>query len=135
MNHIEKDPLQKKIETRNWIALGILLLIGFVLDTKPFEFTLGVFSGGLISIANYYGCYLGLKKAFSQISNKSKSLILIRYYLRFILTGIVLFFLITRIDIGIIGLILGLSVVVINIVITTILEVSKKNFILNAREG
>ena len=43
-----------------------------------------------------------------------------KYYIRFIFMGIVLFFVITRMSVDIFGLLLGLSVVVINIILTVI---------------
>ncbi|MFB3925245.1 MAG: ATP synthase subunit I [Syntrophales bacterium] len=132
MSRTEKDPLQKKLEIRNWIALGILSLIGFVFAST--SFALGVLLGGLISIANFYWLYLSLKKAFRNISARAKSFIMVRYYIRFVVTAVVIYFLITHFSINIIGLLIGLSVVVINIVVTTVLEVSKKNLILRTKE-
>ncbi len=132
MSPTRKDPLQKKIEIRNWIVLGVLLLISFIFASRTF--TLGVLCGGVVSIANYYWLYLSLKKAFLQVSDRTKTFIMIRYYLRFVVTGIALFVLITQVPVSIVGLIVGLSVVVITIVLTTLLEVSKKNFFLKTTE-
>jgi hypothetical protein len=132
MNRTEKDPLQKKLEIRNWIVLSALSAAGWFAVSGSFG--LGVLLGGLISIANFYGLYLSLRKAFGTISDKSKSVIMVRYYFRFAVTAIILYFLMTRFEISVIGLVLGLSVVVINIVLTTLIEVSKKNFILKTKE-
>lgn len=136
MNPTEKDPLQRKLEIQNWIVLGILLLIGLFVSKM---FVLGVFCGGILSIVNHYWRNRSLKKAFLNVSDKTKSFLMVRYYLRFILTGIILYILIAKSPMSgsipaMIGLVVGLSVVVINIVFTTLFELSKKNLILKTRE-
>ena len=132
MSPTGKDPLQKRLEIQNWIVLGVLTLISFALVSV--DFAMGVLCGGLISIANFYWLYRSVKKAFLQFPEKTKSFIMIRYYLRFVLSGIILYLLITRTTFSVIGLLIGLSVVVINIVFTTVVEVSKKNLTLKTKE-
>ena len=132
MSRTEKDPLQRKLEIRNWIVLGILAAISYFAVSTPFA--LGIACGGIISIANFHWLYAGLRKAFLQVSDKTKSAIMIRYYIRFALTGIVLYLLITKTPVSVFGLLIGLSIVAINIVLTAFLEVSKKNFILKTKE-
>lgn len=51
-----------------------------------------------------------------------------KYYMRFGVTAVVLYFLITNQTVNVIGLIIGLSVVVMNIIFTTITALAKKNF-------
>jgi len=99
-----------------------------------YSITLGILCGGVLSIANYYGLRFSISKAFLQVSNKTKTFLMIRYYVRFIATGVILYFLITRTSINVIALIIGLSVVVFNIVFTTMVEVLKKNFTLMTKE-
>lgn len=95
----------------------------------PANFTTGILLGGLISIANYYWLYLSLRKAFRQISDRSKTVVMVKYYIRFALTGVVLYFILTKTPADVFGLLLGLSVVVINIVSSAILEMSKGNLL------
>jgi hypothetical protein len=123
---IPKDPLQSKIELHNWIILGAVSAISFVF--LSLNFTLGIIAGGLISIANFYGLTRSLRKAFSNVSGRTKSFLMIRYYMRFILTGVVIYFLLTRTEISVFGLLIGLSLVVVNIIGSTLYELSKKNF-------
>lgn len=132
MNRIPKDPLQSKIEVHNWTLLGVASAISYFF--LPWNFTLGLVAGGVISIANFYGLSLSLRKAFANVSGRTKAFLMFRYYMRFILTGIVIFILLTRTDISVFGLLLGLSLVVINIVGSTIYELSKKNFIMMEKE-
>jgi hypothetical protein len=127
LNPTEKDPLQKKLELRNWIGLGVLLILSHIF--MSLNFTLGVLFGGLISIANYYWLYLSLRKAFQQLSDSTKTAVMVKYYIRFALTGVVLYFVITQTPADVIGLLVGLSVVVINIIVSAVLEVSKDNIL------
>jgi len=125
MNRTEKDPIQKKIEIRNWIFLGIFLSVSLIF--MPSRFTLGLLLGGLISIINFFWLYQSLRKAFQHLSGGTKSVVVFKYYIRLAVTAIVLFFIITRMHVDVIGLIVGLSVVVISIIFTTVLELLKIN--------
>ena len=58
---------------------------------------------------------------------------MIRYYLRMALTAVVLYWLISGRHVDVIGLVIGLSVVFMNIVLTTVLVLSKKNCIEEVR--
>jgi hypothetical protein len=132
MIRIPKDPLQSKIESHNWIFLGVAAALSYIFGSL--NFTLGVLAGGIISIANFYGMSRSLRKGFSNVSARTKSFLMIRYYMRFVLTGVVIYFLLTRTEISIFGLLIGLSIVVINIVVSTIYDISKKNFMMMEKE-
>jgi len=54
---------------------------------------------------------------------------MLRYYLRLAVTAVVLYWVISRNLVDVIGLIIGLSVVVLNVVLTTILVLSRKNHV------
>ncbi len=127
MNLIAKDPLQKRLEISNWIILAILFILSFIF--APTKFYLGVLLGGFISILNFYGMELGLRNLFKNPAGNVQRPTMIKYYIRLALTAVVLFLLISADTVNIIGLILGLSVVVINIIFTTITALAKKNFI------
>jgi len=124
MNPTGKDLLQRKIELRNGIILGLMLLVSLL--TMPARFTLGVLVGGIISIVNLYWLGRDLRVIFSNLSGSAKSAMMIRYYVRMAATAVVLFFVITELPIDVIGLLAGLSLVVINIAVTAILEAQKK---------
>jgi hypothetical protein len=124
MNPTGKDLLQRKIEYRNVVILGIMLLVSLL--AMPTPFTLGILVGGLISIVNLYWLGRDLRVIFSNLSGTVKSAMMIRYYIRMAATAVVLYFVITELPVDIIGLLVGLSLVVINIAITAILESQKK---------
>ena len=127
MNLIAKDPLQRKIEIANWIALAVIFIISWIFT--PFDFYLGVLLGGFISILNFHWMERGLRGIFSNTAGNVKGGVMVKYYIRLILTAIVLYFLIANATVNIIGLLIGLSVVVINIIVTLITTMAKKNLL------
>lgn len=127
MNLIVKDPLQKKIESANWIMLAILFIPALIF--APFKFSLGVLLGGFISILNYYWMERGLRGIFANTAGNVKGPVIGKYYIRLVLTAIVLYFLIANGTVNVIGLLIGLSVVVINIIIMLITIMAKKKLI------
>ena len=127
MNLIVKDPFQRKIEIANWIVLAVIFIISWIFT--PFDFYLGVLLGGFISILNFYWMERGLRGIFTNTAAKVKGGVMIKYYIRLILTAIVLYFLIANATVNVIGLLIGLSVVVINIIVTLITTMAKKNLL------
>ncbi|OPY90465.1 MAG: ATP synthase I chain [Syntrophus sp. PtaU1.Bin208] len=126
MDPIEKAPLQRKLEITNWVVLGLLLLGSTVLQS--FHFSLGVLLGGLISIVNFYWLHQNLRNTFQRLMDGSKSSILLKYCVRLAVTAVVLYLIIAYRIADVLGLLLGLSIVVINMVFTVIMTFHKKNF-------
>jgi len=131
VNLIAKDPLQRKIEIANWIALAVIFIISWIFT--PFDFYLGVLLGGFISILNFHWMERGLRGIFSNTAGNVKGGVMVKYYIRLILTAIVLYFLIANATVNVIGLLIGLSVVVINIIVTLITTMAKKNLLEEVR--
>jgi len=125
VNRIDKDPLQKRIELSNWIILAVLFFPSLFFG---FKFALGVLLGGFISIINFFWMERGLQGVISKQTSNPKKPAMIKYFIRLAATAVVLYFLIAYKTVDTIGLILGLSVVVINIVVTMITLMAKKNF-------
>jgi glucan phosphoethanolaminetransferase (alkaline phosphatase superfamily) len=118
MGKVTKTALQRRIEIGSWAVLGISLIIGFAFF--PFSFTLGILLGGLISILNFYWLSRDLVRVFQQYSDKAKPYIMIKFYIRFIVTGVIIFLVLTQTPVDLIGLIIGLSLIVINILLIVI---------------
>jgi hypothetical protein len=131
VNPIEKDPLQRKLEILNGVILG--LFTGVSLLFMPIQFTLGVLLGGLISIANFFWLKRDLRVVFGNLTGGAKSTIMFRYYIRFFVSAVIIFFIISQTVVDVIGLLVGLSIVVINIVLTLLMGLSKKNLVEEAR--
>lgn len=129
MNRIEKDLIQKKIENANWIFLALLFIPSLVF--APVKFALGILLGGFISIVNFHWLIRDLRNSFQNMGDEGniRASILMKYLLRLVVTGIILYLLISAKTVNVVGLIVGLSVVVINIIVTLIATTyfSKKN--------
>ncbi|OGP82280.1 MAG: hypothetical protein A2V87_03390 [Deltaproteobacteria bacterium RBG_16_58_17] len=131
MNPTEKDPLQKRLEITNWILLAILAVGSLLLRSS--RFSLGILSGGLISIVNFHWLYHNLLDVFTKHPSQARKALLLRYYIRLTVLAFVLYWIISGNLVDVIGLVIGLSVVVMNIIFTTILALSKKNRIEEVR--
>ena len=127
MNPIEKDPLQQKLEKLNWAILALFVLISLIFMPAPF--TLGVLLGGLISIVNFFWLKRDLRVVFGNLTGRAKAAVMFRYYIRFFVSAVIIFFIITRTVADVMGLLIGLSIVVINIVLTLLINLSKKNIV------
>jgi hypothetical protein len=127
VNRTEKDPLQKRLEITNWILLAVLIAGSLLLRSG--RFSLGILLGGLISIINFHWLYRNLLGVFKKHLNRARAALMFRYYLRLVVTAIALYWIISRNLADVIGLVIGLSVVVLNIVLTTVLVLSGKNHV------
>ena len=127
MSPIEKDPLQQKLEKLNWAILALLVLISLIFMKPPF--TLGVLLGGLICIMNFIWLKRDLRVVFGSLTGRAKAAVMFRYYIRFFVSAVIIFFIITRTVADVLGLLVGLSIVVINIILSLLMNLSKKNLI------
>ncbi len=118
--------LIKFITTTNWILFSIVSIVGFLITTP--NFARGIIFGGLIVTINFHMLSRTLKKAFRPPHLASHNVILGKYYLRFIVSGFIIFVLISKHYVDPIGLFIGLSVVVASIMLATICEVKKLFF-------
>jgi hypothetical protein len=129
--NLEKDPLQRRLEITNWIILAAILVIGLTLAST--RFSLGLLCGGLISVVNFHWLYRNLQSVFTKHPDGAGKAMMIRYFFRLALTALVLYWLISGGLVDVIGLVIGLSVVIMNIVLTTILVLSKNNCVEEVR--
>lgn len=113
----------KFVTLTNWYltlgASGLALLFG------PLDFTLGVLSGGLIVTLNFHLLARTLKKALTPPHPAAPATVIIKFYLRFALSGLMIFILISRHYVNPFGLFFGLSVVVASIFLATLCELKK----------
>ncbi len=110
----------------NWVLFILVNLAGILLATPAFA--KGVFAGGLIVTLNFHLLYRTLRKSFNPNQLVSPNVILAKYYVRFIISGVILFILIAGHYVNPLGLFVGLSVVVASIFLATVLEVKKLIF-------
>ncbi|GAB6094764.1 hypothetical protein JCM14469_10160 [Desulfatiferula olefinivorans] len=110
----------------NWFIFlvgGLLALIN--LDRG---FALGVITGALIVTVNFHLLARTLKTSLAPGRLSSRNVILAKYYIRFAISGLLIFVLISRHIVDPLGLVLGLSVVVVSITLATMCELTKHLF-------
>jgi hypothetical protein len=113
---MEWEKLQNILRTMNWLVLLALSSFGYFI-MSPF-WTAGVLSGGLIAIANFSVLQHTVRRAFSPegIHQGARFSIVGKYYLRLLALGVILYVLITRGWIDPVGLVVGLSAVMVSII-------------------
>jgi hypothetical protein len=121
-----QERLVKFVTRANWVLFFIAGLTG--LFFMPPDFAMGIICGGLIVTINFHLLYRTLKKAFRPPHLASPQVILGKYYIRFIASGIIIFILISEHFVNPLGLFIGLSVVVMSITIATVRELTKYIF-------
>ncbi|MDY6825108.1 MAG: ATP synthase subunit I [Thermodesulfobacteriota bacterium] len=111
------------VSRSNWILFGALAMAGLIYgDVKV---AAGLICGGLIVTVNFHLMARTVKKAFARHQIPSSNMILAKYYMRFIASGLVLFVLIATHAVDPLGLVAGLSVVVASLFLVTLCEIKK----------
>ncbi|MBW2370765.1 MAG: ATP synthase subunit I [Deltaproteobacteria bacterium] len=108
------------ITRANWVLLFLASVVGFAV--APPDFTYGILCGGLIVTINFHLLAKTLRKALKPPNVASPASVIAKYYLRFTISGILIFILIYWKLVDPVGLIIGLSVVVASIILGTIRE-------------
>ncbi len=120
----------KFVTAANWFLFVVGTLLGFI--NTPVLFAMGILTGSLLVTLNFHLLRHTLYKALDTSSGKSSrsilSVVLIKYYIRFAISGIAIFALIKGNIVDPLGLILGLSVVVVSIMAATTLELTRLIF-------
>lgn len=113
MAAIPKEPEQKHIEI---ISIGIWVVMSAMSYLFLGErFALGVLIGGILCLINFQWLYRHARAAVTLTTSKGKAFMAKRYFLRLASIGIILYALIAYAKVDVIGLLLGLSVVILGI--------------------
>jgi len=110
----------------NWILLVLAAAVGHF--TAPADVTRGIVAGGLIVSVNFHLLYRTLKKSLTPPHLASPNIVLFKYYIRFIISGLIILFLIAGEYVNPLGMFVGLSVVVASITLATLVEVKNNIF-------
>ena len=112
----------------SWLYLAILVIGSWVMSSWSFAW--GVLVGGIISIASFLVSYREVRRFFEthelqqgQPAKKGKFTkqgLILKFWLRLFLIGLVLFFFIRFSSINVFGLILGLTTVVFTITLSAL---------------
>lgn len=94
----------------------------------PPAFARGIIFGGLIVTVNFHLLHRTLKNGLNPSQLCSHNVILAKYYVRFVISGIIIFVLISQHVVNPLGLFVGLSVVVASIMLATVLEIKNLFF-------
>lgn len=115
---INEDNLFTVLSLGSWLTMLLFALAGGLFGSA--RFAGGVMAGGLLVIANFYWLRNILERFLQVPGQQAVRFVQLRYLLRLALISVAIYFLIVRTGISIFGLILGLSVVVVNIFILTL---------------
>jgi hypothetical protein len=107
----------------NWVILVVATAGGIAL--APLDFALGILCGGLIVTVNFHLLAKTLRRALTPPHLASHNAVIAKYYLRFLASAFIIFLLIAGGVVNPLGLVIGLSVVVVSIILATIREVKK----------
>jgi hypothetical protein len=113
----------KFVTRTNWIFFFGASLVG--LAAASLDFALGVIAGGLIVTVNFHLLARTLTKALAPPRLASHNVVIAKYYVRLIFSGVILFFLISGHYVHPLGLFVGLSIVVASITVATVREFTK----------
>ncbi|THB75873.1 MAG: ATP synthase subunit I [Desulfobacteraceae bacterium] len=116
----------------NWVILILGLLLASMISL-PLDYTLGILFGGVIVALNFHLLKKTLFRSFQPdvVTMKGRSLMgitLMKYYIRFTVSGGVIYLLITNHIVHPLGLVAGLSVIVASMFIATMLELTRLFF-------
>jgi hypothetical protein len=115
---ITENNIVTVLSTANWLLVAVMGGLSLVFGSR--NFGAGVLAGGLIAVANCYWLNFTLRRAMQLPVGKAVRFTQIRYLLRLALIALAVSVLIIYVKINVIGLLLGLSVLVINILGVTV---------------
>lgn len=105
-------------ETKIMIGAGFIslcLMLFAIVTEEPLKYILGVTYGSLFSILNFKLMFLQVQKAIKMPSAKAQSYLQTRYFLRYLITGVVIYMALINPWLNIIGVFLGLIAVKLSI--------------------
>jgi len=124
---IKDEALLKRLEQFNWVLLALLASGSFVFFSR--KFALGVLAGGILAVANYYLVKRSLRRAFDpERQGKTRFFYLLKYGLRFAALGLVIALLLIKGWVSPLGMLLGLSIIVLGIALVGVVEARKLFF-------
>ncbi|MCA1794363.1 MAG: ATP synthase subunit I [Desulfotignum sp.] len=119
------------ITKSNWLLLVVSAMVAVM--TTSMSFYLGVVAGGLIVAVNFHLLKRTINNSIRPevVSEKGRSLVghvMVKYYIRFAVSALLIFLLISNHIVHPLGLLAGLSVVVASVFIVTLLVVTRLYF-------
>ncbi len=112
--------LLRFVSRANWAVFVVFMLVSPAVPIAGFS--LGVFCGGLLVTGNFHLAYRSLNRSFQGGRPPVFAVVMAKHYLRFLVTGVIIFLLISNGIGNPLGLLLGLSVVVVSLLAAAIVE-------------
>ncbi len=120
----------RHLKIANWAVLGVLVGAGYLWQGR--QFALGILVGGLVVVINFHLLHRALKGVLEQAAlspretqGRAKALFAARQLLRFFGLLAIIYFLVRYGWVDIIGLLVGLSTVVLTLILAAIHEIIK----------
>ena len=120
----------RRLKIANWLVLGGLVVAGFIWRGR--EFALGILVGGLVAVINFHLLHQALKGMLEQAAGspeeargQAKAFFAARQLLRFFALLFVIYLLVGQGWVNVIGLVVGLSTVVVTLILAAVVEVIK----------
>lgn len=110
---MDLEQLPSSLSRRNWLVLGILLAASLPFANWPVS--LGILAGGMVAIAGFAWLHRSLRRLLADPVNGARARYQFGYVVRLLVLAGVLALLIAVFKIHPVGLVIGLSVVVINL--------------------
>lgn len=114
----QDDRLLAEMAMRNWIILIVLVVLS--LFWRSFSVTMGVLAGGVLVIINYRWLSRSLLRVLGDPNAASEKGFKRNYLFRLLFIACAIYLLLVRGGVHPLALVIGLSVVVINLMITTV---------------
>ncbi|MBN2428337.1 MAG: ATP synthase subunit I [Deltaproteobacteria bacterium] len=115
---INEEQLLGEIAKQNFVIF--LVLVGLSLFWMSLSVTLGVITGGLISVGGYAWLHRSVKKMINNPNRRSARKLQWSYVFRLIAIGVALFLVLAVLKVNPVALCFGLSVVVLSIIAATL---------------
>jgi hypothetical protein len=121
----------RRLKIANWLVLAVLVLGGFIWRGR--EFALGILLGGLVVVINFHLLHQALKGTLERAAalspeeakGQAKAFFAARQLLRFFALLLIIYLLVSQGWVDVLGLVVGLSTVVITLILAAIIEVIK----------
>ena len=113
----------KKVQTTNWLLLAAMSAAGLLFFSG--HVAKSIFIGGLIVTLSFGFLHRDLSKLLTGPLTAVKGRFFIKYYARFAVVAVILFFLIRHRAVDITAMLVGLSTVMVSIIVTTASEAKK----------
>ncbi len=120
---VVQQRILKFVTLSNWILFAAASMVGLLIASP--DLASGIIAGGLIAVINFHLLYRTLKQSLTPPHVTSPMVVILKYYIRFIISAVIICLLIAGDVVHPLGLFIGLSIVVASIILGTIREITK----------